>query len=67
VGLNERVQVRRSHPDVPADADHRQPCADQIKADKRLAGMALGRLPRLSVQPVSDAEWRQICQLAGLG
>jgi hypothetical protein len=25
VGLNERVQVRRSHPDVPADADHRQP------------------------------------------
>jgi len=29
--------------------------------------MALARLPRLSVQPVSDAEWRLICQLAGLG
>jgi predicted RNA-binding protein with PUA-like domain len=29
--------------------------------------MALARLPRLSVQPVSDPEWRLICQLAGLG
>jgi predicted RNA-binding protein with PUA-like domain len=39
---------------------------DRIKADKRLAGMALARLPRLSVQPVSDAEWRLICRLGGL-
>jgi predicted RNA-binding protein with PUA-like domain len=39
----------------------------QIKADKRLAGMALVRLARLSVQPVSDAEWRIICQMGGLG
>jgi predicted RNA-binding protein with PUA-like domain len=39
---------------------------DQIKADKRLKGMALVRLGRLSVQPVSDAEWRLICQMAGL-
>lgn len=40
---------------------------DQIKADRRLAGMPLVRLPRLSVQPVSDAEWKIICQMGGLG
>jgi predicted RNA-binding protein with PUA-like domain len=39
---------------------------DQIKADKRLHGMVLVRLARLSVQPVSDTEWRIICDLAGL-
>ena len=36
---------------------------DRIKADRRLAGMALVRLPRLSVQPVSEAEWRIVCQM----
>src|SRR6267143_2512018 len=40
---------------------------DQIKANQRLAGMALVRLARLSVQPVSEAEWRTICQMGGLG
>jgi len=40
---------------------------DQIKADQRLKGMALARLPRLSVQPVSEAEWRIICKMGGLG
>ena len=40
---------------------------DQIKASKRLAGMALVRLPRLSVQPVSEAHWRIICEMGGLG
>ena len=39
---------------------------DRIKADKRLASMALARLPRLSVQPVTDVEWRLLCQMAGL-
>ena len=39
---------------------------DQIKADKRLKGMVLVRLARLSVQPVSDAEWGIISELAGL-
>ena len=38
----------------------------QIKADQRLTGMALVRLARLSVQPVSDAEWRMICEMGGL-
>jgi predicted RNA-binding protein with PUA-like domain len=40
---------------------------DRIKADRRLTGMALVRLPRLSVQPVTAAEWRIICQMGGLG
>jgi predicted RNA-binding protein with PUA-like domain len=39
---------------------------DRIKADKRLAGMALARLPRLSVQPVTEAEWHIVCGLGGL-
>ena len=40
---------------------------DRIKADQRLTGMTLVRLPRLSVQPVSEAEWRIVCQMGGLG
>ena len=39
---------------------------EQIKADRRLAAMPLVRISRLSVQPVSAAEWRIICQMAGL-
>ena len=39
---------------------------ERIKADKRLAGMALVRISGLSVQPVSDAEWRIIRQMGGL-
>ena len=39
---------------------------EQVKADKRLAGMALVRISRLSVQPVSEAEWRMICKMGGL-
>ena len=39
---------------------------DQIKASRRLAGMALVRLARLSVQPVSETEWRIICEMGGL-
>ena len=39
---------------------------DQIKADRRLASMPLVRISRLSVQPVSAAEWRIICQMGGL-
>lgn len=37
----------------------------QVKADKRLANMALVRLGRLSVQPVTDEEWKIIMELAG--
>src|SRR5215470_4265171 len=31
---------------------------DRIKAEKRLAAMTLVRISRLSVQPVTDAEWK---------
>jgi predicted RNA-binding protein with PUA-like domain len=34
-----------------------------IKADKRLTEMALVRYSRLSVQPVTEAEWKLICRL----
>jgi predicted RNA-binding protein with PUA-like domain len=37
-----------------------------VKADKRLKDMVLARQPRLSVQPVTEAEWRTICQLGGV-
>jgi predicted RNA-binding protein with PUA-like domain len=37
----------------------------QIKADKRLANMALVRLGRLSVQPVTDEEWGIVMEMAG--
>jgi len=38
---------------------------DTIKKDKRLANMALVRIGRLSCQPVTDAEWKVIMELAG--
>ena len=37
----------------------------QIKADKRLQEMALVRLGRLSVQPVTEKEWKIVMELAG--
>ena len=36
----------------------------QIKADKQLANMALVRLGRLSVQPVTDKEWEMVMEMA---
>ena len=38
---------------------------DRIKQDKRLAGMALVRIGRLSVQPVTEEEWAAVLELAG--
>jgi predicted RNA-binding protein with PUA-like domain len=38
----------------------------QIRAEPTLAEMALVKLSRLSVQPVTAAEWRQVCKLGGL-
>lgn len=37
----------------------------QIKAEKRLANMALVRLSRLSVGPVTPEEWKVVLELAG--
>ena len=38
---------------------------DAIKQDKRLKDMALVRISRLSVQPVTDKEWAAVMELAG--
>ena len=68
-----------SHPDSTTD-DPRWDCVDikavkpllrpvtleEAKAEPRLAEMALVKNTRLSVQPVSEAEWRVICELGGL-
>ena len=44
--------------DIKAVQDMAQPVTlDQIKADPRLTEMVLVRNSRLSVQPVTDAEW----------
>lgn len=37
-----------------------------VKAEPRLADMALVRYARLSVQPVKPAEWKLVCRMAGL-
>ena len=39
---------------------------EAVKADKRLAAMALVTNSRLSVQPVTDAEWALVCEMGGL-
>jgi predicted RNA-binding protein with PUA-like domain len=39
----------------------------QIKADPALAQMALVKVGRLSVVPVSAAEWAHVCALGGVG
>jgi predicted RNA-binding protein with PUA-like domain len=36
------------------------------KAEPALSGMALLKNPRLSVQPVSVAEWKKICAMGGI-
>ena len=36
----------------------------QVKSDKRLQDMALIRLGRLSVQPVTDEEWKIVLELS---
>jgi predicted RNA-binding protein with PUA-like domain len=37
-----------------------------IRGEPRLADMALIKLSRLSVQPVTAAEWKLICQMGGV-
>ena len=74
------VEIRAAaHPDSTTD-DGRWDCVDirardplpsavtlaAIKARADLGGMALVRLSRLSVQPVTEAEWRTVCGMGGL-
>lgn len=68
-----------SHPDSTTD-DDRWDCVDiraikpveapvtldMCKADERLSEMVLVNNTRLSVQPVTDEEWKIICELAGI-
>lgn len=53
--------------DVKAVKDMPRPVTlAEIKADPKLADMVLVKAARLSVQPVTDAEWTYICKLGGL-
>jgi predicted RNA-binding protein with PUA-like domain len=77
VGIVEVIAM--SHPDSTTD-DDRWDCVDikavetlpnpvtlaDCKADPRLADMVLVNNTRLSVQPVTDDEWKVICELGGL-
>ena len=72
--------VREAYPDPSAEPGSPWVCVDmqavqavpkpvtlaQIKADPRLEGLALVRLSRLSVAPVSAEHWAHICALGGL-
>lgn len=69
-----------AHPDSTAGGDPRWDCVDiravmplprpvsraEIKTVPELADMALLTHPRLSVQPVTPAQWDRVCALAGL-
>jgi predicted RNA-binding protein with PUA-like domain len=39
---------------------------DAIKAEPKLKAMVLVNNTRLSVQPVTDAEWKIVCKMGGL-
>ncbi|REC57795.1 EVE domain-containing protein [Rhodosalinus sediminis] len=68
--------IAEAHPDSTAD-DPKWDCVDlkavrpfarpvtlaKIKAEPRLSEMALVRRPRLSVQPVTEEEWRIVCAM----
>lgn len=68
-----------SHPDSTTD-DPRWDCVDikavrplktpvtlaQVKSDPRLTEMALVKSMRLSVQPVTEEEWKIVCELGGI-
>ena len=72
--------IAEAHPDSTSD-DPRWECVDvralrpfvqpvtleMCKADPRLADMVLVNNTRLSVQPVTRAEWQVICDLGGIG
>lgn len=52
--------------DVKAVAPMPEPVTlDQIKSEGKLAEMALVKQSRLSVAPVTEAEWKHICRMGG--
>lgn len=53
--------------DVKAVKDMPQPVTlAAVKANPKLKEMVLVKAARLSVQPVSDAEWKEVCRMGGL-
>jgi predicted RNA-binding protein with PUA-like domain len=72
--------IREAYPDptaqpgepwVVVDVNAVEPLAkpvtlDAIKAEPKLKGMILVNNTRLSVQPVTDAEWKIVCKMGGL-
>lgn len=53
--------------DVKAVRDLPQPVTlAECKADSKLKDMVLVKVSRLSVQPVTEAEWKYICKLGGV-
>ena len=74
------VEVVREHYPDPSDASGRFGMVDvkvvapvrrpvslkEIKADPALQDMRLVRQSRLSVSPVTPAEWQRICAMAGI-
>jgi len=53
--------------DVKAVKDVPKPVTlADVKADPKLKDMVLAREPRLSVQAVTEAEWKHICKLGGV-
>ena len=69
-----------SHPDSTAEGDARWDCVDiravcdmpkpvtlkDIKANDKLAKMSLVTSMRLSVQPVTEEEYLEVCRMGGL-
>jgi len=72
--------IREAYPDPTAEAGEPRVVVDlkavkpfkrpislaEIKADPKLAKMSLVTSMRLSVQPVTEAEWKHICKLGGV-
>ncbi len=53
--------------DVRADKPLKHPVTlEAIKAEPHLKDMVLVNNSRLSVQPVTDAEWKLICKMGGV-
>ncbi|MBR0674295.1 EVE domain-containing protein [Neoroseomonas soli] len=71
--------VREAYPDPTAEAGSPWVCVDMkalaalpqpvtlaaIKADPRLAGIALVRMSRLSVMPISPGHWKILARMGG--
>jgi len=72
--------IREAYPDPTAEPDEPWVVVDikavkplkipvtlaHVKAEPRLAKMSLVTSMRLSVQPVTEAEWKVVCELGGV-